>query len=359
MVTLGLQVKPVTTSAEHDTWDHMAARSAVAHRHQCLWWMEPLERYGIRSRALGCWSGGRLVGGILLRSYAVPFTGTTIIECLDGPIFAEWESAWADAFLAALEQEAREANGMAVIIKGCPGQDVHRDVMSALARRGCQPDLRPGPEDAILPLQGRTLDQIRSGFSRGTRANVKKGQKALGIRRLTRSEDLALAYAAWTATAKRKSFTDLRPWRALEPVLRHCIDHQLGWVLGSFVDEHLLAAAFVTQVGKTASYVYGGYLDGAEKHNPTHVLQFEAIKQSLEAGLERYNFGNLLAEYQPSARGVDQFKLGFGAVPERHLNTITWVRKPLLYACVQRAKQVEMGRRLENIFKRRLIKRAE
>jgi lipid II:glycine glycyltransferase (peptidoglycan interpeptide bridge formation enzyme) len=167
------------------------------------------------------------------------------------------------------------------------------------------------------------------------------------------------AYAAWIATAKRKSFSDVRPWRGLEPVLRHCIDHRLGAVLGSFLDERLLAAAFVTHVGRTASWVYGGYMDGAEKYNPTHVLQFEAIRESLERGLARYNFGYLLAEYQPGARGVDEFKIGFGAQPERHLDTILWKRKPMLYAAVQRLKGGSMGRNLERWLKSRLIRRGD
>jgi hypothetical protein len=321
--------------------------------------MEPLERYGIRSGVLGCWMGDRLLGGALFRAYDVPFTRATVSECLDGPIFLEWEESWAGELVAGIAELARNANSMAVIIKDCPREDVHRHMLAALRRGGHEILLRPGPADAVLPLEGRTIDQIRSGFNHGTRSRIRKGQKEVTIRRLSRPEELAQAYAAWIATASRKAFSDVRPWLGLESVLRHCIDHGLGSVLGSFAGEKLLAAAFVTHVGRTASWVYGGYMDGAEKHNPTHVLQYEAIRDSLERGLVGYNFGNLLAEYQPTARGVDDFKLGFGAVPHRHLDTITWKRKPLLYGCVQRLRGGRLGRGLESLLKRKAIERGD
>lgn len=359
MASRRLRIGPITTSAEREAWDDLAGGASVGHRHQCLWWVNPLERYGFRSHPLGCWREGNLVGGALFRSYTVPFTGTTVSECLDGPIFLEWESAWADELVAGLVKIGREANSMAMVIKDCSHEDVHRDVVAAFRRGGLAITLSPGPADAVLPLEGRTMDQIRSGFNHGTRSRIRKGQKGISVRRLAGSDDLAKAYEAWIATASRKAFTDVRPWLGLEPVLRHCIDHRLGSVLGSFLEQKLLAAAFVTHVGRTATWVYGGYMDGSEKYNPTHVLQYEAIRESLEKGFVEYSFGNLLAEQQPSARGVDEFKLGFGAVPRRHLDTIVWERKPMLYASIERLRRSGIGRRLEDLLKKKLIRRGD
>jgi hypothetical protein len=355
-----LRVRPIATRAEREAWNELATRSPVGHRHQCLWWMEPLERYGFRSSAIGCWKGDQLVGGGLFRSYVVPLTRTTVSECLDGPIFLEWENDWADDFVAGLVEMAARLNSMALFIKDCPHADVHRDVLAALGSRGLTTTLIPGSADAVLPLETRTIDQIRSGFNHGTRQRIKKGNAGpLSIRRLTTREELLQAYAAWIATASRKSFTDVRPWMGLEPVLRHCIDNRLGSVLGSFLDDRLLAAAFVVHVGKTAAYVYGGYMDGAEKYSPTHALQFEAIRESLERGVATYNFGMLISEGQPAGRGIDEFKLGFGAVPQRHLDTIIWKRKPLLYASIERLRGWRLGGKLEAFLKRKLIRQGD
>jgi GNAT acetyltransferase-like protein len=356
MPSPALRVGRITTPAERKTWNDLAERSPVGHRHQCLWWMEPLKQYGFRTQAVGCWKGDRLVGGAHFRSYRVPLTRSTVSECFDGPIFLEWEDAWADVFLAGLVEMARTAKSMAVVIKDCPHQDVHRDLLAAFQRGGLTTALSRGAADAILPLKGRTMDEIRSGFNHGTRQRIRKGQAGpLSVRRLTADEDLLEAYRAWIATANRKSFTDVRPWSGLEPVLRHCIGNRLGSVLGSFLDEKLLAAAFVVHVGTAAAWVYGGYMDGAEKYSPTQVLQFEAIRESLEIGMDTYNFGNLIADDQPAGRGVDEFKLGFGAVAQRHLDTIIWKRKPGLYAAVERLRRGWIGRRLEALVKRKMV----
>jgi hypothetical protein len=355
-----LRVGPITTPAERELWNDLAVSPPVGHRHQCLWWMEPLQRYGFRNWALGCWKGDQLVGGALFRSYPVPLTGSTVSQCLDGPIFREWDSAWADAFVAGVAEMARNANSMSVVLEDCPRLDVHRDVVAALRRGGFKTTVSPGPADAVLPLEGRTMDDIRKAFNHGTRQRIKKAQSGkLSVRRLTRPEDLAQAYAAWIATATRKSFSDVRPWMSLEPVLRHCIDNGLGSVLASFLDQRLLAAAFVTHVGKAASWVYGGYMDGAEKYSPTHILQYEAIRESLERGCASYNFGNLISRGESVGRGVDEFKLGFGAVSQQHHDTIVWQRKPVLYGSIQRLRRGWIGQNLETRLKQRLIRRGD
>ena len=360
MASRTLRVELLGRGVERDAWDDFAARSPVAHRHQCLWWAEPLRAYGFRIYPLGCWNEDRLIGVAVFRAYAVPFTRRTVMECLDGPIFFEWETAWADDFVAGVVQLAQRANSMAVVIKHCPHEDVHRDLIAALRSAGLEVALRPGPAEAVLPLEGRTMDQLRSGFNHGTRWRINKARKGrLEVRRLTDPTDLARAHAAWIATANRKAFGDVRPWKGIEPVLRRCIHEGLGSVLGSFLDRQLLAAAFVAHIGNAAAWVYGGYMDGAERYNPTHVLQYEAIKESLEKGMAMYNFGELIAENDPEAKGVDQFKLGFGAVERRHLDTIVWKRTPLLHAATEHLRRGTIGRRLEAMLRRRLIRRGD
>ena len=357
-MTPPLRVGPIISDAERQAWDDLASKSPVGHRHQCLWWMEPLARYGIRSVALGCWKGDSLVGGALFRSYSLPLVRRTVTECLDGPIFIEWDGGWADAFVTGVEQLAKESGCIAVVFRDCPEVAVYRDVSAAFRSRGHRTGTIPGASDAVLPLAGRTLDQIKKGFNHGTRARIRKALAGqLNHRELRTAEELEGAYRAWIATATRKSFTDIRPWLGIEPVLRHVLAHGLGSVHGAFLGDELLAAAFVVRIGKSAAYVYGGYMDGAEKHSPTHVLQFEAIRESLERGMSQYNFGMLIAERQAAGRGVDEFKLGFGAVPEPHLETLVWMRRPLLYRAVEHLRQSRMGGRLAELFKSVLIRR--
>lgn len=355
MTSSNFRVSLVATPQQRHEWDALSAHPAVGHMHQCMWWAEPLDRCGLRSSILGCWKDDQLVGGGLFRSYSVPLTGTRVSECLDGPIFLDWEASWAEAFVAEMAKIARDENSMAVVIKGCPRKDIHEAIFGALKRAGLRATLRPGGADAMLPLKSRTLNDIGKGFNHGTRSRINKGQNgSLTVRRLTNSEDLRQAYTAWMATAARKGFTDVRPWPALHPVLRHCVAKGLGSVLASFQEDRLLAAAFVTHIGDTALWVYGGYIDGSEQANPTHLLQYEAIRESLEKGKSSYNFGSLISFGQSKRNGVDEFKLGFGATAHPKLDTIIWERKPFLYRSVQRLRGGRIGRRLEALLKRRL-----
>jgi hypothetical protein len=325
--------------------------------HQCSWWASPLAAYGVPSVALGCWRNGTLVGGALFRSYSVPMTGMSISECVDGPIFLEWERGWAQEFVAGVGRLARTLGSMAVVIKGCPRRDVQADLQDAFRRAGLRVTLGGAQADAVLPLAGRTLDEIRRGFNHGTKWRVNKGRRSgLVIRRLTTDEELEQAHAAWLATAARKGFEEVRPWATIQPVLRHCVDHGLGSVLASIHDGRLVAAAFVTHLGQTGVWVYGGYLDGAEPLNPTHVLQYEAMQECLSRGMARYNFGSLISYGAPTTSGVDEFKLGFGAAPVEHPEMLTWERRPGLYRCVEGLRRRRLGRHLEGLLKRRLIR---
>ena len=357
---MSITVRPVETQLEREQWNTLAESASVGHRHQCLWWMEPLQRYGFRIRVLGCWKGDRLVGGALFRSYTVPLSLVTVTECLDGPIFAEWEDAWGELFADAMAELVRADQSTVLKIQDCPHPDVQHQIVAALRRGGRKLTQEPGLADAVLPLRGRTMDQIWKGYNHGTRQRINKARKGpIAVRRLTQPEELAQAYEAWRATAIRKSFTEVRPWASLEPVVRRCVDQGAGTVLAGFLDQRLLAAVFITHIGDTASYVYGGFVDGAERHSPTQVLHDEAIRECLAKGLANYSFGALLAPRQPEARGVDEFKLGFGALPRAHQDTVVWVRKPVLYGSVERLRRGWLGRNLETRLRRVLIRRGE
>jgi lipid II:glycine glycyltransferase (peptidoglycan interpeptide bridge formation enzyme) len=204
------------------------------------------------------------------------------------------------------------------------------------------------------------MDDVWKGFHQGTKRAVKKGQQGcIYVQRITRTEDLRKAHDAWLATAARKGFSDIRPWATIEPVLRRCVDDGIGSVLASFLGERLLAAIFLAHVGKTATYVYGGYVDGCEQYHPNHVLHYEAIQHCLENGMGAYNFGDLNWTGPLQPNGINQFKLGFGAVPHTQLDTIIWKRKPLMYHLVEQLGQRRFGQTLQGLVKWRLMRRGK
>jgi hypothetical protein len=360
MTTSSFCVVPVTTIEQRAQWDEFASRSTVGHMRQCLWWAQPLSRYGVKPQVLGCWSGGELVGGALFRSIPMPLTNAAITECLNGPIFLRWQSAWAEPFAHSLVRLAGAHKSSVLTIRACPRMDVHRDILAALLRLRLRVRTAEGTTRAILPLNGKSTDELVMSFNTGTRRNIRKGVKTgVQVRTVVTRDELRNAYAAWTASADRKHFSDVRPWAGLEPVLQHCIDQKLGAVHGSFVDGRIVAAIFVSHFGDTTEYVYGGYVDGADQYRPNHLLHDEAIRESLRLGMSAYDFGNLLEPSEPNPCGIDRFKLGFGAKPIQCADTIIWERKPLLYRGVQQLRRNRVGRRLLTLVKEYIVRRRD
>ena len=355
---MSVRFQLVQSSGERDQWNALAESRSAGHRHQCLWWMEPLQSYGFRIDVLGCWQGDRLIGGALFRTYSLPLSPIRITECLNGPIFLEWQDDWGDAFVSAVADLAERLESTIVRFEECAPLNLHRSIVAAFQGGGLRTRLQPATPDAVLPLEGRSLDQICQGFNHGIRQRIRKARTGgITIRRLQKPEDLTQAYRAWVETASRKSFSEIRPYGSLEPVMLHSLTRGLGSVLASYRDEKLLAAIFVSHVGGSSFYVYGGFLDGAQRESPTHLLHDEAIRESVAKGMTHYNFGSLLSAILPEARGVDEFKLGFGAEPRPHLETIVWERRPLLYASIERIRSGWLGRSLEAGLRRALVRR--
>ena len=221
---------------------------------QCRWWADPLEEIGVSTHILGCWRNHTLIGGALFRSIPVPFMRMSLTESLCGPIFYEWRSEWADLFVRRLQELADNVNSVAVSIQGCRNKDIHQDLVCALKRARLQVNLSPGVVQAILPLEGRTIEDLRKSFRKGTKRSVKKGLTGpIRVERLTSSTDLTAAYESWMATARRQRFSRIRAWPTIEPVLRHSVDSGAGQVLATFLDDRLLASAFVSYIGDSGT----------------------------------------------------------------------------------------------------------
>jgi len=357
-----LRIKVVASDEERDAWRTLSEDASIGSMHQCLWWAEPLRRYRVTSHALGVWRSGRLVGGCLFRSMRVPYVNTTVLQSLDGPIFLEWQRSWADAFTAALEDLARSLNAIEIGMMGCRSADhvgVHADLVSALRAKGNKVVLSQSTSKAVIPLERRTAEDVWRGMRKMAQTSVKKGLKRTQVRSLIDDGDLRKAHDAWLATARRKGFSDVRPWIALQPVLRHSVDAGKGAVLASFDGNALLAAIFVSYVGRVALYVYGGYLDGCERFYPNHVLHHEAIAECLRRGVKAYSLGNLSAQYPEKPSGADQFKLTLGAVPTLEPDAISWKRRPLLCDVVDWLRGTRGGRRISAALKRHVVRRAD
>jgi hypothetical protein len=305
------------------------------------------------------WSDDTLLGGALFRSTRVPIMPVRIAESLDGPAFEGWRTSFAMPYAEAVAEFARKSRALAVIIRGCPDPGIHRDLVAAFRHLEGDVALSPGVTNAVLDLEGQTSETLWNGFSHDARKNIKKGRAhAVQIARLEDPDELRAAYDTWMATARRKQFESVRPWPALEPVLRHSVSSGAGVVFGALVGGKVIASIFVAYVGRTAEYVYGGHLDGAERYGPTRLLQVAALDEAIVRGVSGYSFGGLPASDDPLKSGIDHFKLSFGAVPRQALDTITWRRHVVLYQSLARLRGNPVGARVERVLRHRVVNRA-
>jgi Acetyltransferase (GNAT) domain len=341
---------------QQDDWDDWAIGSPFGHMHQLFWWANPLRAYGMRSEVVAGWSGADLEGGTLFRCSKVPGLPVQIAESIDGPLFARWQSGFAVPYARAIARLGRDARALAIVIRGCPDPLMHRDLVAALRLEMGDVVLSRGATEAVLGLADHSVESLWGGFSHGVRNSVKRG-RSRGVRVVQLEDDQALkaAHDCWMATAQRKGFESVRPWPALQPVLRQAISSGSGVVFGAMLGEQIIAAIFVTYIGRSAAYVYGGHLDGAEQHSPAHVLQVAAIDEAVRRGFEGYSFGILPAADDDARTGVRYFKLSFGTEPRQMLETITWRRHIFVYEGLTRLRSHPIGVRIERALRRRRV----
>ena len=348
----------VISVGDRQRWDDWVAVSPAGHMHQSFWWAAPLQMFGLSSTVVAAWTGERLIGGTLFRSTTLPRLPLTIAESLDGPTFEAWQPSYARPYAQAIASFADRSRALAVVIRDCPDPGLHRDLTEALRLLRGDVVLSRGVTDAVLDIAGQTGEGLSRGFSQGLRRSVKKARaNAVQVTRLEDDDSLKAAYDTWMATAQRKGFDSVRPWPALEPVLRHSVASGAGVVFGARVDGVVVASIFVTYIGRAASYVYGGQLDGAEAFASSSLLQLSAIDEAIERGLPEYSFGVLPAHGDPRQSGIDQFKLSFGARPRPALDTITWRRHVVLYESLVRVRRHPVGARIERALRRRAVGR--
>jgi len=158
------------------------------------------------------------------------------------------------------------------------------------------------------------------------------------------SKGYVSSYDPYTTTGRASaegwwSFCDARPW-----------------LLGGFVEDRMMSAIFVSDIGRSPLYLYGGFIDRSEQFFPNHVLQEEIILRCLRAGKKEYDMGSLTPYQETDPQGVDQFKFGFGVVVTRHDDNITWYNKPLAARLVLGLKKLAFAKKPIQILRRILLR---
>ena len=174
----------------------------------------------------------------------------------------------------------------------------------------------------VVPLAGRSTDDVFAGFNQLWRRNVRKAQKAGVVVRQGGYDDLPTFHALYVTTAARDGFRP-RPleyfqqmWRAM-----HAEDPgRLALYLADY-EGHTLAAATTVTVGARVWYSYGASADVGRDVRPSNALQWQMMCDAHAAGAAVYDLRGIsdtLDEADPLF-GLIRFKLGTGGVAVEYL----------------------------------------
>ena len=196
----------------------------------------------------------------------------------------------------------------------------------------------------VVPLAGRTQDEVFAGFNQLWRRNVRKAQKAGVVVTHGGYDDLATFHRLYLVTATRDGFTPrpLAYFQDMWHAMRHEDAHRLTLYLAAHEGE-VLAAATCVRVGKRVWYSYGASADAGREVRPSNALQWQMICEAQEGGADVYDLRGIsdtLLEDDPLF-GLIRFKVGTGGQAVEYLGE--WDRP--LNRPLARAFEIYLARR--------------
>jgi peptidoglycan pentaglycine glycine transferase (the first glycine) len=161
-------------------------------------------------------------------------------------------------------------------------------------------------------------------------------RKGIRVREASK-EDFLSIWKLLLETASRGRFRlhpqnyYLQMWETLFP------DH-----LRIFVAEwegQILATAFVSLFGHTATYLHGGSSDKNKQMMAPYLLHWEAMKAVKLLGYFNYDLGGVTSDPNHPWSGISRFKKGFGGFEVRYPGTFDLVLSPLWYNVYKNARK--------------------
>ncbi|NJN81956.1 MAG: peptidoglycan bridge formation glycyltransferase FemA/FemB family protein [Caldilineaceae bacterium] len=274
-----------------------------------------------------------------------------------GPTLDWTERSQVEAALHAIERVARQRGCIFVKIDPDVAEtsNAGRELVYLLRRRGWRfsreqiqfkntaiSDLSGGEGTVLAAMKSKWRYNIRLAERRGI--CVRRGAAA----------DLPSFYDLYVETGQRDGFL-VRPasyydatWRTfLTAQEEH--DNPAGGLLllAEHPDEpNPVAGLFLLRYGRCAWYFYGASSAERRRDMPNYLLQWEALRWSMEQGCSLYDWWGAptqLDDEEDPMQGVWQFKQGFGATFRPQVGAWDFVASPPLYRLYTEAMPLLLG----------------
>ncbi|WCO02545.1 lipid II:glycine glycyltransferase FemX [Psychroserpens ponticola] len=162
-----------------------------------------------------------------------------------------------------------------------------------------------------VELQGFNEEELLNTLKSNTRRDIRAGlRKHDAFRLLTTESDIKRAYQLCQQNADEHGYA-LRSWTDFKTTVLDLIEKGIAHFIGVFKDEDQKGAVFIVQSGGFYTYIFGG----TKREHPNllsgYVLQWEALKMSINKNFNGYNIS------MGGSRGVLNFKSKFSttAIP--------------------------------------------
>lgn len=302
-----------------------------------------------KSKSIGIYDNGALVGVALLLTRALPLVGKSFGYIPEGPLFLT-DFELSEQTLESLEVFAKRENifllriGPAIpfrdwdseIIKSALASDSASSLLSTSSTseyasgRTAIESLKNAGWRAIvsengfsegqpnfvfqLNLRNQTEETLAGGFNQQWRRNIKKAEKE-GVEVIRgRREELSEFHMVYVETAERDNFKP-RPLRYFECMWDelNANENHLKLFLAKWQGQ-VIASTIAIHVGDHYWYSYGASSAFGREARGSNAIQWEMMKDAIASGANCYDLRGITPTLDPNDPhvGLIQFKVGTG-----------------------------------------------
>lgn len=301
----------VVTHTQRDTWDELVATHG-GQPFQSWAWGELKSHFGWQPFRLSA-GEGRAAAQVLIR----PYRGLAVAYVPRGPVLSG-EAAVDRALVDATVRLAKSHRAAFLryepdVLENDPTADSVRDSLRQVGFKPSQRTLQP--RSSVRVDLTPTEDQLMAAFSKGHRADIRRGERdGVQIRIGEPEADADILHQMLVATNQRKSFGfhSAAYYRRLLHAFGDAARLQIAEL-----DGQSIGASLVMAFGRNGIYLAAGSNAAGLEHRAAHVLQWHAIRWAKERGALTWDLWGIA-----DARGRYELSAAQGSLSADELATI-------------------------------------
>jgi peptidoglycan pentaglycine glycine transferase (the first glycine) len=280
--------------SDKEQWDDYMLENG-GHPLQLWGWGQVKTGHGWKAERVFAYDEDTIVGAaqILIRHLPTPFRSFAYIP--RGPLV---EAQHASEFLNALASLVkRDHHSVSLSVE--PDETTfeipegwHRSVNKVL------------PAETILLDLNKSESELLADMAKKTRQYIRKSSADVTIKQIKNRDDINICLDLYESTSKRAGF-NTHDRQYYMDVFMQMQDHSPIYV--AYDNDEAVAFLWLAMSEKTVFELYGGMNERGQELRANYALKWHVMKKVKEWGLERYDFGGLVAG------GVATFKQGWSS----------------------------------------------